>query len=206
MTPKPEAYWAASPDRDEPGTPNLLGVVALARAISCLMEVGFEAIAKHERDLTAHALRRLAEIPGLSLYGDTTPVPGEDRIGVIPFNLRGVNHALLATALSWEGGIGVRSGCFCAHPFIQKLLGLDDAGAAELSRRFQVLAGDRRALPGLVRMSFGVFSTEMDVEAAAELLNQIAREGLRGTYHYDDEAGEYRAEGHVVDVDSALGI
>ena len=198
------AYWAASPDRDEPGTPNLLGVVALARAIACLTEVGFDSIAKHERDLTAHALRRLADVPGLSLYGDSAPVPGEDRIGVIPFNLRGVNHALLATALSWEGGIGVRSGCFCAHPFIQRLLGIDDAGSLDLTT--QVLANDRRELPGLVRMSFGVFSTEKDVDAAADLLGQIAREGLRGTYRYDDEAGEYRAEGHVVEVDTELGI
>src|ERR1700685_343963 len=62
-------------------------------------------------------------------------------------------------------------------------------GASDLTT--QVLAGDRRALPGLVRMSFGVFSTEKDVDAAADLLGQIAREGLRGTYRYDDEAGEY---------------
>jgi hypothetical protein len=81
---------------------------------------------------------------------------------------------------------------------------MNDAGASELTT--QVLAGDRRALPGLVRMSFGVFSTDKDVDAAVELLSQIAREGMRGTYRYDDEAGEYRAEGHVVDVDSALGI
>ena len=74
------AYWAASPDRDEPGTPNLLGVVALGRAIACLMEVGFDSIAKHERDLTAYALRRLAEVPGL-LSCMVTPSQCQARTG-----------------------------------------------------------------------------------------------------------------------------
>ena len=123
---------------------------------------------------------------------------------MIPFNLNGINHALLATALSWEGGIGVRSGCFCAHPFIQRLLCVGDQGAIDMADR--ILANDRREIPGLVRMSFGVFSTEKDVDVAADLLGQIAREGMRGTYRYDDESGEYRAEGHVVEIDSALGI
>jgi cysteine desulfurase/selenocysteine lyase len=198
------AYWAATPDRDEPGTPNLLGVVALGRAIACLTEVGFDAIATHERDLTAYALRRLAAVPGLALYGDAEPVPREDRIGVIPFNLEGYNHSLLATVLSCEGAIGVRSGCFCAHPFIQKLLELDDQGASDLAS--QILGRDRRALPGLVRMSFGVFSTERDVDAAVDLLTQIAKEGPRGKYFYDAASGEYRAEGHVVELDPSLGF
>jgi cysteine desulfurase / selenocysteine lyase len=197
-------FWSPSPDRDEPGTPNLLGAVALARAIACLQAVGFEAIADHERKLTAYALRRLREVPGLSLYGDTEPVPGEDRIGVIPFNLRGLNHALLASALGWEGGVGVRHGCFCAHPFIARLLELSDAAAEQMIDR--VLAADRRDIPGLVRMSFGLFNTEAEVDRVVELLQSLAAKGPRGRYRFDPAFGEYHAEGCQVTVDPALGI
>lgn len=198
------AHWAPTPDRDEPGTPNLLGAVALARAIGCLMEVGFEAIANHERALTSYALKRLREVPGIELYGDVAPVPGEDRIGVIPFNLQGLHHSLLASALSWEGGIGVRSGCFCAHPFIQQLLGIPESAEPDLLAR--VLAKDRSRLPGLVRMSFGLFNTEADVDVVVEKLSEFAHDGVRGLYHFSDSYGEYLAEGCQVDVDPLLGI
>lgn len=198
------AYWAASPDRDEPGTPNLLGIIALARAIGCLMEVGFASIAAHERRLTAYALDRLSAIPGLTLYGDHHPVSGEDRIGVIPFNLEGHSHALLASAMSWEGAVGVRSGCFCAHPFIQQLMGLRREDIPGLLS--QVRGHDRAKLPGLVRMSFGLFNNEGDVDQAVEVLSQIARHGLRGDYHYDTRFGEYVPVGCEVAIDPRLGL
>jgi len=198
------AYWSAAPDRDEPGTPNLIGAVALARAISCLEEVGFDALAAHERQLTAYALRRLAEIPGVTLYGDAVPVPGEDRIGVIPFNLAGFNHALLAAALSWEGAIGVRNGCFCAHPFINHLLRIDEAAATRWISR--VLGNDRSDMPGLVRMSFGLFNTEAEVDQAVALLSEFATHGLRGSYQLDKGSGEYRAEGCVTEIPADLGF
>ncbi|MHB8420315.1 MAG: aminotransferase class V-fold PLP-dependent enzyme [Myxococcales bacterium] len=198
------AFWSPSPDRDEPGTPNLLGAVALARAIACLEEVGFDAIADHERRLTAYALRRLREVPGLALYGDSEPRPGEDRIGVIPFNLRGQNHALLAAVLAWEGGVGVRHGCFCAHPFIAHLLRLSDQDAERMIDR--VLAADRRDVPGLVRMSFGLFNTEAEVNGVVELLRELAVHGPRGSYRFDPAWGEYHALGQETQIDPALGI
>jgi cysteine desulfurase / selenocysteine lyase len=198
------AYWSPSPDRDEPGTPNLLGAVALARAIGCLEEVGFPAIAEHERRLTTHALKRLREVPGLTLYGDAEPRSGEDRIGGIPFNLAGMNHALLAAALAWEGGVGVRHGCFCAHPFIAHLLRLSDRDAERMIDR--ILASDRSDVAGLVRMSFGLFNTEREVGQVVELLRELAAGGPRGRYRFDPAWGEYRAEGNEAEIDPALGI
>ncbi len=198
------AYWSQSPDRDEPGTPNLLGAIALARAIRCLLEAGFDAIAEHEQRLTRYALARLAKLPGITLYGDAGWVSGEDRVGVIPFNLAGVGHSLLSAAISWEGAIGVRHGCFCAHPFIQRLLELS---AADSSRMIdQVLAHDRREIPGLVRMSFGLYNDERDVDALALTLERFAREGLSGRYRFDAVLGEYEPEGFRPAIDPSLGI
>ncbi len=197
-------FWSPSPDRDEPGTPNLLGAVALARAIACLTEVGFDAIADHERRLTAYALKRLAEVPGLVLYGDTAPVAGEDRIGVIPFNLAGRHHALLAAALAWEGGIGVRHGCFCAHPFIAHLLHVQPAEAEKTIDR--ILASDRSGIAGLVRMSFGIFNTEAEIDWAVEVLTELSRRGPQGRYRLVPAWGEYEAEDCPVEIDPGLGI
>ncbi len=198
------AYWSSTPDRDEPGTPNLLGVIALARAIGCLMEVGFDAIAAHERDLTAYALEKLNAVPGLALYGDKAPVAGEDRIGVIPFNLAGQPHARLASALSWEGAVGVRSGCFCAHPFIQHLMGITDADAPNLLAK--VHDKSRPDVPGLVRMSFGLFNTREDVDRAVATLGAIAREGPRGEYRFDSKFDEYVPVGCELEIDPRLGL
>ncbi|MGA7750243.1 MAG: aminotransferase class V-fold PLP-dependent enzyme, partial [Gallionella sp.] len=149
--------WADSPDRDEAGTPNVVGAVALAAAIKSLNGIGMDAIAEHEAELTAYALKRLREIKGIRIYGDTGIQSVPDRLGVIPFNLEGKSHFLVAAILGAEWGIGVRNGCFCAHPYVMHLMGPSDQ---ELKRiRADILAEDRHAMPGMVRVSFGMYNT-----------------------------------------------
>src|SRR5688572_19338635 len=65
--------WAPLPDRLEPGTPNLLGAVAFAAATRMLDEIGMDAIAQHESELTALALTHLQDIKGATVYGDRDP-------------------------------------------------------------------------------------------------------------------------------------
>ena len=64
-----DVRWAGPPDREEAGSPNVVGAVALAQAVLSLEEMGMEALARHEAELTAHALRRLRAIEGVDLYG-----------------------------------------------------------------------------------------------------------------------------------------
>ena len=94
-----------------------------------------EAIAEHECELTAYALSRLAAVPGLRLYGDTEPGRAAQRLGVITFNIDGLPHALVAAVLGTEFGIGVRNGCFCAHPYLMQLLGMTPAQVRQTRRR-----------------------------------------------------------------------
>lgn len=183
------AYWTDLPDREEAGTPDVVGVVALARAIRALEEVGWEAIARHEAELTAAALEKLASIPGVVLYGEADPSKAASRLGVIPFNVTGVPHALTAAVLSCEWAVGVRSGCFCAHPYIKSILRVTESEAASLEK--SILARDRRAVPGAVRASFGVCSTPADVEALAEAVEAVARGDFDRGYVLDAERGEY---------------
>src|SRR5438105_7569357 len=61
--------WATGPDLEEAGSPNVIGVVAMAAALEELMRFGMDRVAEHERDLTKYAIRHLQDIPGLTLYG-----------------------------------------------------------------------------------------------------------------------------------------
>jgi selenocysteine lyase/cysteine desulfurase len=183
------AYWTDLPDREEAGTPDIVGVVALARAIRALEEVGWEAIVRHEAELTAAALKTLGSIPGVVLYGEADPASAASRLGVIPFNVRGVPHALTAAVLSAEWGIGVRNGCFCAHPYIKSILRVSESEAADVEK--SILARDRRAVPGAVRASFGISNTPADIDALGEAVEAVARGRFDRGYVLDAERGEY---------------
>ncbi len=183
------AYWTDLPDREEAGTPDIVGVVALARAIGALEEIGWEAILRHETDLTAGTLERFNAMPGILIYGDTDPARASSRLGVIPFNVRGVPHALAAAVLACEWGIGTRDGCFCAHPYVRSLLHLSDGEAAQVEK--SILARDRSEVPGTVRVSFGLGSTAGEVETLCEALDAVARGAFDPGYVLDAERGEY---------------
>jgi len=151
-----EVYWAGLPDREEAGSPNVIGAVAMATAAKVLVEVGLDNIACHERELIAYSLERLKSIKGIQIYGATDPSHADEKVGVIPFNIDRISHYLVAAILGYEGGIGVRSGCFCAHPYVVHLLDLE--AEAEAAWRQQILDGDRSNMPGMVRISFGCYN------------------------------------------------
>jgi cysteine desulfurase/selenocysteine lyase len=188
-----DVHWAGAPDRDEAGSPNVVGAVAMAVAARTLMAVGMDAIAAHEAELVAYTLERLGRLPGIRLYGETDPARAAEKVGVIPFNVEGVSHFLVAAILGYEGGIGVRSGCFCAHPYVVHLLQLDEAESARW--RDHLLAGDKSDMPGMVRASFGCYNNTDDVDRLVEMLERIGRGDYRGDYVLDRHSGEYHPRG-----------
>lgn len=185
--------WSGPPDRDEAGSPNVVGAVALAAAIKQLEAVSMETVAAHEAELTEHALQRLSQIESVELLGDRDPARARTRLGVIPFNLRGVPHFLVAAILGHEFGIGVRNGCFCAHPYILHLLELSPEETARV--RDEMLAHDRREMPGLVRASFGLYNTTDEVDRFVEALEKIAHGEYKGKYKQDKASGDFVPEG-----------
>ncbi len=187
-----DVVWAEPPDKEEAGSPNTVGAVALAAAIRQLEAIGMNEVTRHEAELTSYALERLPEVPGIRLYGDPLPVRAPQRLGVIPFQLNGVSHFLVAAVLGHEYGIGVRSGCFCAHPYILHLLGLSQAEAHTV--RARIMAGDRSNMPGLVRTSFGLYNTVEEIDILVDALTQISRGNHRGKYVQDRASGEYQPQ------------
>ena len=184
-----DVVWAGMPDRDEAGSPNVVGAVAMAAAIKVLMEVGMDNIAAHEEELIAYTLDKLGSVPGVKIYGETDPANAHKKVGAIPFNLEGVSHFLLAAILGYEGGIGVRSGCFCAHPYVVHLLNLNEQEAADW--REQMLLGNKSNMPGMVRMSFGCYNNKDDVDRLVEMVERVAKGDYRQDYLLNPASGEY---------------
>ncbi|HHT48169.1 MAG TPA: aminotransferase class V-fold PLP-dependent enzyme [Firmicutes bacterium] len=184
-----EVVFAPLPDREEVGTPNLIGALALATALRWLAKNGFERIAAYERKLTKYAYDGLKTVPGLILYGP--PPERYPRIGVISFNLEGIPHGLVAAYLAFEAGIGVRHGCFCARPYVHHLLGLTKDQI--LSYENLAKAGRKCLLPGMVRVSFGFYNTEAEIDLlVAALKNLREEEGkIKNRYQIDPATGEY---------------
>jgi selenocysteine lyase/cysteine desulfurase len=148
-----------------------------------------ETVATHEANLTRYALQKLNSLDDFLVFGDTDPLHAIDRLGVIPLQLKKVSHFLAAAVLGYEFGIGVRSGCFCAHPYILHLLGLSPDEAAQVRQR--MIAGDKSEMPGLIRASFGLYNTLEEVDILIDSLERISRGDYKGKYIQDKSTGEY---------------
>jgi selenocysteine lyase/cysteine desulfurase len=184
-----DVVWDDPPEREEAGSPNTIGAVALAAAIHQLEQIGMDVVAAHEAELTAYALERLKQLPDIKIYGDPDPRRAGDRLGVIPFQIEGYSHFLVSAILGYEFGIGVRSGCFCAHPYILHLLGLSSEQAEVVRRR--ILSGNRSDMPGMVRISFGLYNTKEDVITLVDALQHISEGHYQGNYIQNTLTGEY---------------
>jgi selenocysteine lyase/cysteine desulfurase len=149
-----------------------------------------ETVAAHEHALSTRLWSALAGVPGLrrlTLWPDEV-----DRVGVATFNLDGYRHPLLAAILSAEHAIGVRHGCFCAHPLITRLLGIPDEEIDRLAAELRV--GRRPALPGAVRASIGLGTTPEDIDRLVDALREIACIGPRSRYRHMASLDEYLPE------------
>ena len=111
-----ESSYAGLPKRFEAGTPSIAEAVGLGAAVDYLDAVGMEAVRQHDRALLKHALEGMKRIDGVTLFGPE----GEDRGGIVTFNIDGVHPHDVASALDAEG-IAIRSGGHCAHPLANAL-------------------------------------------------------------------------------------
>lgn len=161
-----DIIWEDPPEKEEAGTPNVMGVVALIESINTMQEVGMKHIEEYERGLTSYALSEMKDIPHLVLYDD---LDVKNKVSIISFNMNGIHHMRLADMLSDEGGISVRSGCFCAQPYVQRLLRI----SKENVKKFMYCYKSRQ--PGLVRISFGFYNDKNEIDLLIYLLNKISK-------------------------------
>lgn len=156
--------WSDAPYRDEAGTPNVIGIDAWLEAIRILSEIGWEKAERAEMKLLRMLRRELATIDGIKIYGGA-----DDGVSLFSFSCEGLEHRQVGCILAQEEGIAVRSGLFCAHPYVVRLLGL--------SKREIAYYHDEResSLPGLVRVSLGFYNTEEEAERFLRLMKRIMK-------------------------------
>ena len=160
--------WEDPPLREEAGSPNVMGALALDTSIKTIKSIGMDNIEKYENRLTEYALKRLDEIQGITIYCNKNENT-RSRVCIVPFNIDGIFHETVAEALSGEGGISVRSGCFCAHPYVQELLNLPKD---ELD--YYVKNPDE-SRPGMIRISFGLYNTFSEIDKFMRVLKKIVK-------------------------------
>jgi cysteine desulfurase/selenocysteine lyase len=124
-----------SPACFEAGTPNIPGVIGLGRAVEYVEKIGVSEIEAHEIKLSREAAKRLSELEHVEVYGP------EDRVGIVPFNVKGLHAHDVALILDQTRKICVRSGHHCAIP-ITRFLKVDST----------------------VRASFALYNTEEEVD------------------------------------------
>jgi selenocysteine lyase/cysteine desulfurase len=180
-----EVLWTDPPEREEAGSPNVVGAVALHAAIDEMTRLGWPAILEHDRRLAARLHDGLASIDEVQLLG-----PSATSAPVASFVVDGIPHSLVAARLSAEFGIAVRHGCFCAHPYLTRLLGLSEHEIAEY--RAAVIKGDRSTMPGAVRASAGLSTTDGDIDRFVDALRVIISGApSQVTYTLDANTGDF---------------
>ncbi len=133
--------YADLPHKFEAGTPNISGGIAFGVAIDYLNTIGFDNIARYERELLDYGTKKLLEIEGLRIYG-TSPY----KTSVISFNIEGIHPYDIGSIID-KLGIAVRTGHHCAQPIM-----------------------DFYKIPGTVRASFSFYNTKKEIDKLAEAL------------------------------------
>jgi selenocysteine lyase/cysteine desulfurase len=170
-----DVVWTKGQDRHLGGTPNIPGAIAMAKSLRFLQDIGLDAIRSHEMELTRKTLEGLSRLDGVTVYG---PLDPDSRLGVISFNIEGVHHDLASAILNNEAAIATRNGCFCAHPYLHKLLKVTNVDELVQALR----RGDETDLPGAVRVSMGVFNTVEEVDYLLEWVGRIRDRRWSGSY------------------------
>lgn len=140
--------YAPPPARFEAGTPPIAEAIGLGAAVDYLSAIGMTAVHEHEQEITAYALKALADVPGVRIFGPATP---EGRGGTLSFALDGVHPHDVGQVLD-SLGVEVRVGHHCAKP---------------TCARFGV--------PAMTRASFYLYTTTDEIDALARGLDQVRK-------------------------------
>jgi selenocysteine lyase/cysteine desulfurase len=158
-------------EREEGGTPDILGDLRAGIGFLVKEMVGPARIVEHEVAMAKTALARLSRHPRLRILGPTD-VP---RLAILSFNIDGLHHDLVSALLDHLFGIQNRAGCSCAGPYGHRLLGIDRARSERY--RAQIARGVLGAKPGWVRLTLPYYASEADLEFLLSAVEFVADHG-----------------------------
>jgi|SRR3989344_2035994 len=171
----------------DPGTPNTVGTIAIASAIKVLESIGYDSIEEYESALVSEAYDKLSTLEKVVIY-----VPKEKLGSVLPFDIQGVDHYLVAEILAQEYGIGVRAGSFCTYELMRKMKKVSDEQDQSIAN--EVDNGITKNIPGVIRASFSLINNYEDVERFVSAVSEIAQLGkahYTSRYQKDETNGKW---------------
>ncbi len=156
------------------GEENSAGIAAMGKALLLLNQIGLDVIREEEHVLTKTLIAGMKKIPGVVIYGgqDVTSSEFENRGAVVAFEVKKMFPFKLAKDLTEDGGIGIRSGCHCAHILIKHLMKVPPF--FQNLQKVIVTFLPKTELPGVARVSLGIENTETDVQEFLQTLEKIA--------------------------------
>jgi cysteine desulfurase/selenocysteine lyase len=158
------------PDREEAGTPNIVGAITLAAVLEVLMRIGMDKVREKEIPLIDMLWEKLSAIEEVNLYG---PAPSDvPRTGTMTFNIKGFDHGLTAAALNDFHNIQVRNGCFCAHPYVREML-KRELWEMDIDPNALNAEADIERKRGMSRASLGLYTTEEDLLVLVEAIKDL---------------------------------
>ena len=161
--------WLNTPEKNEAGTPNLFGAVAIMEAMKEIEKIGFERIEKNEKELLQYLINGLKELNRVKLYADNDCI--DDRLGILVFTIDGMKYYEVGEKLSEIKAIGVRQGGFCSHPYTRRVLGIPNNQLQEYI--------NKNGIPGLVRVSLGIYNSKKEVNIFLETVELLCRRYAR---------------------------
>ncbi len=191
-----------SSSREQSGTPNIIGAIALAKVLVTLNEYGYDKIEAHTKELNSYLKQALSTRPHIRIYGDLEL----ERVSAISFNHSQFDHGLLAAILNDYYGIAVRNECFCAHPYVSSLLKeelweLDLSTIAESEQTAYI-----KRKRGMVRVSTSLYNSLADIDLLVDAIIDIENRREELSQHYvAQEDGSYSHRSFTVDWRKELG-
>lgn len=141
-----KANWNQVPWKFEAGTPNIADVIAFKAAIEYIEKIGFEEILEHDQELLTYARKKLSQLPNIRLFG---PSDTQQAGGILSFSIPGVHPHDIGSILN-EEGVAIRAGHHCTQPLMKRL-----------------------GVSATARMSFYIYNTKEDIDAAFEALKKV---------------------------------
>jgi hypothetical protein len=172
-------YVSRLAEREEGGTPAIVGDIRAGLAFVVKAMAGPEAILRHEIEIARYAAERLARHPNIRVLGPA----GLPRLAIVPVEIEGIHHELASALLDHLFGIQNRAGCSCAGPYGHRLLGIDPAHSTVFRRH--VRQGVHGIKPGWVRLSLPWYFTPDDLEFVLSAVEFVAT-------HAEDFVPTYR--------------
>ncbi|WP_302654009.1 aminotransferase class V-fold PLP-dependent enzyme [uncultured Clostridium sp.] len=160
--------WLSTPEKNEAGSPNFFGAVALMQALKEMNKIGLGLIENNEKKLLKMLIDGMKNFPRVIMYGDNENI--EDRLGIMVFNIDRLGYEMVGEYLASIRGIAVRQGGFCAHPYTRRLLGIKSDEIEEYIAR--------NGMPGMVRVSLGAYNSEKEVNIFLETIEYICKKCL----------------------------